>query len=57
MKSKAFAITLELAAERLLAAGTLAEVQQAALSVSRAMQAEATDWYTVVHSQDAELPA
>jgi hypothetical protein len=29
---------------------------QAALSVSRSMRDEATDWYSVVHSQDAELP-
>jgi hypothetical protein len=32
-------------------------VQQAALSVSRAMRSEATDWYTVVHSQNVELPS
>src|SRR5271165_1320906 len=56
-RSKLFAVTLDSASERLLTAGNLQDVQQAALSVSRAMRSEATDWYTVVHSQDVELPA
>ena len=56
-RSKLFASTLESAADRLLTAGSLEDVQQAALSVSRAMRSEATDWYTVVHSQDVELPS
>ena len=56
-RSKLFAVTLDSASERLLTAGSLQDVQQAALSVSRAMRSEATDWYTVVHSQDVELPA
>jgi hypothetical protein len=56
-RSKVFASTLEIASERFLAAGSLPDVQQAALSVSRAMRSEATDWYTVVHSQNVELPS
>jgi hypothetical protein len=56
-RSKLFASTLESASDRLLTAATLQDVQQAALGVSRAMRSEATDWYTVVHSQDAELPS
>jgi len=56
-RSKLFASTLESAADRLLTAGSLGDVQQAALSVSRAMRSEATDWYTVVHFQDVELPS
>jgi len=56
-RSKLFASTLESAADRLLTAGSLEDVQQAALTVSRAMRSEATDWYTVVHSQDVELPS
>lgn len=56
-RSKLFASTLESAADRLLTAGSLKDVQQAALSVSRAMRSEATDWYTVVHSRDVELPS
>lgn len=56
-RSKLFASTLESAADRLLTAGSLEDVQQAALSVSHAMRSEATDWYTVVHSQDVELPS
>ena len=56
-RSRLFAFTLESAADRLLTAGSLEDVQQAALSVSRAMRSEATDWYTVVHSQDVELPS
>ena len=56
-RSKLFASTLESAADRLLTAGSLEDVQQAALSVSRAMRSEATDWYTVVHSRDVELPS
>jgi SMODS and SLOG-associating 2TM effector domain 3 len=55
-RSKVFASSLEIASERFLAAGSLPDVQQAALSVSRAMRSEATDWYTVVHSQNVELP-
>jgi hypothetical protein len=56
-RSKLFAFTLDSAADRLLTAGSLLDVQQAALSVSRAMRSEATDWYTVVHSQDVEVPS
>jgi hypothetical protein len=55
-RSMLFAATLESASDRLLTAASLPEVQQAALGVSRAMRSEATDWYTVVHSQDVELP-
>jgi hypothetical protein len=55
-RSNLFAATLDSASDRLLTAGSLQDVQQAALSVSRAMRSEATDWYTVVHSQDVELP-
>jgi hypothetical protein len=56
-RSNLFAATLDSASDRLLTAGSLQDVQQAALSVSRAMRSEATDWYTVVHSQDVELPS
>jgi len=56
-RSRLFAATLDSASDRLLRAATLPEVQQAALGVSRAMRSEATDWYTVVHSQDVELPS
>lgn len=56
-RSKLFAFTLDSAADRLLTAGSLQDVQQAALSVSRAMRSEATDWYTVVHSQDVDVPS
>jgi len=41
---------------RLLGARNLRDIQQAALSISRSMRDEATDWYSVVHSQDVELP-
>jgi hypothetical protein len=56
-RSRLFAATLGSAAERLLAAGSLQDVQQAVLTVSRAMRSEAIDWYTVVHAQDVELPS
>jgi len=56
-RSRLFAATLDNAAERLLTAVSLQDVQQAALVVSHAMRSEAVDWYTVVHSQDVELPA
>jgi hypothetical protein len=56
-RSRLFAATLDSASDRLLTAATLPDVQQAALGVSRAMRSEATDWYTVVHSQDVELPS
>jgi hypothetical protein len=56
-RSKVFAVTLDSAGERLLAAGSLQDVQQAALIVSHAMRSEASEWYSVVHSQDVELPA
>ena len=49
--------TLDSAAERLFTAGDLRDVQQAALTVSHAMRSESIDWYTVVHSQDVELPS
>jgi hypothetical protein len=56
-RSKLFASALESASDRLLTARSLRDVQQAALSISRAMRSEATDWYTVVHSRDVELPS
>lgn len=56
-RSRLFTSTLDSAAERLLTAATLQDVQQAALVVSRAMRSEAVDWYTVVHSQDVEFPS
>jgi SMODS and SLOG-associating 2TM effector domain 1 len=56
-RSKLFAAALDSASDRLLTAGSLADVQQAVLSVSRAMRSEATDWYAVVHSQDVEVPS
>jgi hypothetical protein len=56
-RSRLFASTLDGAAERLLTAGNLQDVQQAVLTVSHAMRSEAIDWYTVVHSQDVELPS
>jgi hypothetical protein len=56
-RSRLFASALDSANERLLTAGNLQDVQQAALMVSHAMRSEAIDWYTVVHSQDVELPS
>jgi hypothetical protein len=56
-RSKLFASTLENATARLLNVRNLRDIQQAALSVSRAMRSEATDWYSVVQSQDVELPS
>jgi hypothetical protein len=56
-RSKLFASTLDSAADQLLTAGSLPDVQQAALGVSRAMRSEATDWYTAVHSRDVEVPS
>jgi SMODS and SLOG-associating 2TM effector domain 3 len=56
-RSKHFASTLERALDQLLSARSLSEIQQAALNFSRSMRGEATDWYSVVHSQDVELPS
>ncbi|HXO24414.1 MAG TPA: hypothetical protein VN870_07535, partial [Streptosporangiaceae bacterium] len=56
-RSRLFASTLDSAAERLFTAGDLRDVQQAVLTVSHAMRSESIDWYTVVHSQDVELPS
>jgi len=56
-RSKHFASTLERALAQLLGAQSLSEIQQAALNFSRSMRGEATDWYSVVHSQDVELPS
>lgn len=56
-RSRLFTSTLDSAAERLLTARNLPDIQQAALTVSRAMRSESVDWYTVVHSQDVELPS
>ena len=40
-----------------MAAQDLSDIQQAAPGVSRSMRNEATDWYSVVRVQDAELPS
>jgi hypothetical protein len=56
-RSKLFASVLDDGTARLMSVRNLGDVQQAALSISRAMRSEATDWYSVVRSQDAELPS
>lgn len=55
-RSRLFAASLNHAHERLLSARDLDGLQKAALAISRSMRDEATDWYSVVHSQDVELP-
>jgi hypothetical protein len=56
-RSKLFASVLDDAVTRLMSVRDLADIQQTALSVSRAMRSEATDWYSVVRPQDPELPS
>jgi hypothetical protein len=56
-RSKLFASVLDDGTTQLVGAHDLSDVQQAALSVSRSMRSEATDWYSVVRVQDAELPS
>jgi hypothetical protein len=56
-RSRLFACVMEDEIARLMAARNLKEIQRAALAVSRALRSEATDWYSVVHSQDIELPS
>jgi SMODS and SLOG-associating 2TM effector domain 3 len=56
-RSKLFASVLDEGTTQLMAAQNLSDVQQTAMSVSRSMRAEATDWYSVVRVQDAELPS
>ncbi|HZR48059.1 MAG TPA: DUF4231 domain-containing protein [Streptosporangiaceae bacterium] len=55
-RSRLFAASLGHAHESLLSARDLDGLQRAALAISRSMRDEATDWYSVVHSQDVELP-
>jgi hypothetical protein len=56
-RSKLFASVLDDGTTQLMAARDLSDIQQAALRVSRSMRSEATDWYSVVRVQDAELPS
>ena len=56
-RSKLFASVLDDGTNQLMAAQDLSDIQQAALSLSRSMRSEATDWYSVVRVQDAELPS
>ena len=56
-RSKLFASVLDDGTTQLMAAQDLSDIQHAALSVSRSMRSEATDWYSVVRVQDAELPS
>ena len=56
-RSKLFASVLDDGTTQLMGAQDLSDIQQAALSVSRSMRSEATDWYSVVRVQDAELPS
>ena len=56
-RSRLFASVLDDGTARLVNVRNLRDVQQAALGVSRAMRSEATDWYSVVRSQDTELPS
>jgi hypothetical protein len=56
-RSKLFSFVLDDGITQLMGARDLGEIQRAALSVSRAMRSEATDWYSVVRVQDAELPS
>jgi hypothetical protein len=56
-RSKVFVSVLDEATDRLMSVRDLRDVQRVALDVSRAMRGEATDWYSVVRSQDVELPS
>jgi hypothetical protein len=56
-RSKLFASVLDDGITQLMAAQDLSDIQQTAVSVSRSMRSEATDWYSVVRVQDAELPS
>jgi hypothetical protein len=56
-RSKLFASVLDDGITRLVSTRSLGDVQQAALGISRTMRNEATDWYSVVRSQDPELPS
>jgi hypothetical protein len=56
-RSRLFASVLDDGTTQLMAAQDLSDIQQAALGVSRSMRSEATDWYSVVRVQDAELPS
>lgn len=56
-RSRLFVSVLDGGIARLVTAQDLRDVQLGALGVSRAMRSEATDWYSVVRSQDAELPS
>lgn len=56
-RSRLFATVLDDGIARLVSVRNLRDVQQAALGISRAMRSEATDWYSVVRSQDPELPS
>jgi len=56
-RSKLFASVLDDGITQLMGAQDLSDIQQAAVSVSRSMRSEATDWYSVVRVQDAELPS
>ena len=55
-RSRGVVASLTEAAEQLQASESLRGIQQVALSVSRVMRGEATGWYSVVHSQDVEVP-
>jgi hypothetical protein len=55
-RSLRFAAHLLEARHQLHEAENLADIQNAALSTSQLMRSEATDWYSVVHSQDIEPP-
>jgi Protein of unknown function (DUF4231) len=55
-RSRLFAQLLDSALDRLLRTRDLDSIQQAALTVSRSMRDEATDWYSAVHSKEVELP-
>jgi hypothetical protein len=54
-RSTLFADTLKRTHERLQSAADLRDIQQAALTVRRAMRGEAATWYSVVHPQDVEV--
>jgi hypothetical protein len=55
-RSMKFAANLAEARYRLREAPTLDDIRQVALSISRIMRIETTDWYSIVHSQDVEPP-
>ena len=56
-RSKLFASVLDDGTTQLMAAQDLSDIQRTAVGVSRSMRSEATDWYSVVRVQDAELPS